>query len=273
MSYYKVFGLDREPFSTSPDPRFFYGTLSHLTALRRLEINIRLKRGLSLVFGDVGTGKTVLCRVLAQEFRGERDVEFHLLFDPDCESKTEFLAMLARMFRLKNDPARPRACKEAVERYLFRQGVDRGKTVVCVIDEGQKLSIENLELLRTLLNYETNEYKLLQLVIMAQVELTAKLDKMPNFTDRASLKYTINPLDERECARMVAYRLKQAGYNGRRHLFSDDALRTVSVYARGYPRRIAMLCHESLKNAVMQGRYRVEADGVEKAARSLRMVL
>lgn len=271
MSYYSLFGLEREPFSTSPDPDFFFRSLSHITALRRLELNIRLRRGVSLICGDVGTGKTVLCRVLAQEFAREERVDLHMLFDPDFDSKTEFLATLCRMFRIRVRGHAALAYKEALERYLFRQAVAKGKIIVCIIDEGQKLSLDNLELLRTLLNYETNECKLMQLVIMGQPEMVPKMESMRNFLDRISLKYTINPLDEKECAELILFRLRQAGYSGHRHLFHDDALRSIYGYTQGYPRRIAMLCHDALKKSISYGKLMVDAESVDMAYREIRL--
>jgi len=269
MSYFALLGLEREPFSTSPDPDFFYRSLSHITALRRLELNIRLRRGVSLICGDVGTGKTVLCRVLAQEFARDGRVDLHMLLDPDFDSKAEFLATLCRVFRVKSRGPSALAHKEALERHLFRQGASRGRISVCIIDEGQKLSTDNLELLRTLLNYETSDYKLLQLVIMGQPEMVPKMEAMRNFLDRVSLKYTINPLGEKECGELIMFRLRQAGYSGRKHLFDDAALRSIYLNTQGVPRRIAMLCHEALKKSIMHGKLIADAESVERAAREI----
>lgn len=273
MSYFKLLGLEREPFSTSPDPHFFYGSMSHLTALRRLELSIRLRRGLSLIFGDVGMGKTVLCRVLAQEFLKDAHVVLHMMLDPDCSDQKEFVQTLSRMFKIRSAGDTVLSHKEELERFLFQQGVRRGRIIVCVIDEGQKLSRQNLELLRTLLNYETNEYKLLQLVIFAQNELVPVVQAMPNLLDRASLRYTLNPLDEAECAQLISFRLKQAGYAGRKHLFSDESMRLISRYTKGYPRKIAMLCHDALKTTLIQGRFLVEPECIQQAALNLELPL
>ncbi len=90
MSYYQNLGLNKEPFSTSPDPAFLYRSMAHSSALNRLEIAIRLKRGLSLIFGDVGTGKTTLLRALLQEFAQDQDFIFHMIFDPDYNSEFQF---------------------------------------------------------------------------------------------------------------------------------------------------------------------------------------
>jgi len=108
-----------------------------------------------------------------------------------------------------------------------------------------------LEILRTLLNYETNEYKLLQLIIMSQMELFPKIKKIKNFTDRIALKYIINPLDETETSQMINYRLRQAGYTSHKELFTEPAIRLIYKQTQGYPRKISILCHNALEAAVM----------------------
>ena len=263
MSYYKVLGLEREPFSTSPDPSFFYRSLSHESALKRLEIAIRLRRGLSIVLGDVGTGKTTLARTLLQAFKEEDDFVFHMILDPSYKSEFQFLQYLMRIFGISTEFKSTLDFKEALEKYLFHKGVDEDKTIVLLIDEGQKMNLENLEVLRTLLNYETNEYKLLQLIIMAQMELVPRIKRIHNFTDRVALKYTINPLDEKETKELIDFRLRQAGYKYQRSLFTEEAVRLIYQHTQGYPRKIAMACHDALEATVMKERSVVEADIID----------
>ncbi len=261
MSYYSALNLKLEPFSTSPDPSFFYHSLAHTTALRRLEISIRLKRGLCLILGDVGTGKTTLSRALFQLFNGEEnDFIFHMILDPDFKSEYQFLACLTKMFGVSPFFRSTIDHREAIEKYLFQKGVEEKKTVVLLIDEGQKLTQPFLEILRTLLNYETNEFKLLQLVIMSQMELLPRVKKIRNFTDRVSLKYIINPLDEGETKEMIDFRLHQAGLNGGRSLFTHEAVKRIYEYSQGYPRRISMVCHNALERLVMENRQSVTDD-------------
>lgn len=264
MSYYTVLDLKQEPFSTSPDPLFFYRSREHTTALQRLEISIRLKRGLSLILGDVGTGKTTLSRALFQTFSGEDDqFIFHMILDPDFKTEYQFLSCLTKMFGVSPFFRSSIDHREAIEKYLFQKGVEQKKTVILLVDEGQKLSQPFLEILRTLLNYETNEYKLLQLIIMAQMELLPRVKKIRNFMDRVSLKYIINPLDEIETKEMIEFRLKQAGYNGRRILFSLEAIKRIYEFSQGYPRKISLLCHNALEKLVMEGREMVNEDLID----------
>ena len=252
MSYYTVLGLDKEPFSTSPDPIFFYRSSAHDSALKRLEIAIRLRRGLSLIMGDIGTGKTTLSRTLLQSFDNEDGFIFHIILDPNYKSEFQFLTSLVKLFGVEPEFKSTLDYKEAIERYLFKKGVEENKTIVLLVDEGQKLTLDHLEILRILLNYETNEYKLLQLVILAQVELLPKLRRVRNFMDRVSLKYMINPLDEKETMGMIDFRLKQAGYARDIPLFTEEAIKLIYGQSQGYPRKIAMLCHDALELIVMK---------------------
>ena len=252
MSYYEVLSLQKEPFSTSPDPFFFYRSSAHETAIKRLEIAIRLRRGLSLILGDVGTGKTTLGRTLLQNFSQEDDFIFHMILDPIYKSEFQFLSSLGRMFGANPDGRSTLDYKDAMEKYLFQKGVDEDKIIILLIDEGQKLTPTSLEILRTLLNYETNEYKLLQVVILAQMEVLPRIKRIKNFFDRITLKYIINPLDEGETEDMIEFRLRQAGYNSGEKLFSDGAIKLIYEYTMGYPRKIAVLCHNALEELVMK---------------------
>jgi general secretion pathway protein A len=267
MSYYTVLGLSREPFSTSPDPSFFFRSSSHVQALTRLEIAIRLRRGLSLILGDVGTGKTTLARTLVSGFPPEDRFTFHMILDPSFDSEYQFLLQLCHLFGVRPAFKSALDCREAIEHHLFHGGVMEGSTTVLVVDEGQKLSLDMLENLRVLLNYETNDYKLLQVVIFAQMELLGRVRRIMNFIDRAALKYIINPLSEEETAQMIRFRLASAGLGAQRELFEPEAIRRIYQFTQGYPRKIALLCHNALEALVMHDRACVDAALVEDLIR------
>jgi len=269
MSYFKVLGFEKEPFSTSPDPDFFFLSREHETAMTNILIELRLKRGLSVILGDVGTGKTTLSRKLIQELRDREDFVFHIILDPSFENEELFLTSLVKNFEINintgNDaPAAILILRECLERFLFQKGVTENKTVTLIIDEAQKLNESSLEVLRVLLNYETNEFKLLQLVLLGQLELLPKINYIANFFDRISFKYTLNPLDFKETKEMIEFRIKQAGYATSMQLFSDEAIDEIHRYTHGYPRRITMFCHRALKNLVLKNKFVIDASLIQE---------
>jgi len=253
MSYYRVLGLDREPFSTSPDPAFFYQSERHRAALANLIIEFRLKRGLSVVLGDIGTGKTTLGRKLIQMLKERERFIFHMILDPTYPTEDLFFAALTRTLGVGPSAPLPTLVdyRDTLEQFLFRKGIEERQTVVLVIDEAHKLNAVSLESLRVLLNYETNEAKLLQVVLLGQTELLPLLTGMPNLLDRVSLKCTLEPLELAETRRVIQFRLREAGYRSRVPLFTDDAIHAIYDYSEGYPRRIAMICHQALRALVM----------------------
>ena len=267
MSYFKLLGLEREPFSTSPDPQFFFLSAAHRAALYRLRISVKLQRGLCLLLGDVGTGKTTLSRRLAQVLPQDGPIDLHVLLNPYVTSEEQFLVALMETFHLEL-PASPsvRTMLGAIERHLFTRGVEKGRIVTLIIDEAQQLPLAALELLRGLLNYETQDVKLLQLILLAQTDFLPTLRGIRNLWDRMSLRYVLNPLDERETKELIHFRLAQAGFRSREPLFADEAIREIYYATQGYPRRIALLCHDALERLVMDSQPTVSVDLIRRLA-------
>ena len=264
MSYYTILGFNQEPFSTSPDPEFFYLTKEHDMALTNILIELHLKRGLSVIFGDVGTGKTSLSRMLIQELRKRTQMLFHFILNPVYTDERQFLGALIRNFGVDGEfgmdllRADVVELRDVFEKFLIHKVIEEKRTIILIIDEAQKIDAATLETLRILLNFETNEYKLLQLVLLGQLELYPKITHLPNFMDRISFKYTLNPLDARETKELISFRVKTAGYNSRMELFLDEAISEIYSYTRGYPRKITKLCHQVLKELILQNKHAVD---------------
>ena len=257
IGYYSLLGFEKEPFATSPDPGFFYPTKQHEMALTNLLIELRLRRGLSVIFGDVGTGKTTLSRKLLHELNKRGDMIFHMILDPAFSNENQFLASLVRNFSIKLPKgvdvktADIVDLRDYIEKFLIQKTIEEDRTIILIIDEAQKLDYSTLEALRILLNFETNDHKLIQIVLLGQLELYAKVVNMSNFMDRISFKFTLNPLDVVETKELINFRIIKAGYKGEKKLFLDEALSEIYSNTKGYPRKINMLCHKTLKEIVM----------------------
>ena len=257
MDYFKLSNFEKEPFSNTPDPGLFYHSKQHLDALQQLEISVRLKRGLNVVLGDIGTGKTTLSRQLIQKISDDEDIEYYLILDPGFDSPRSFLIHLLSVFQKDecHEDADENQLKEQIKKYLFAKGVDKGINIVVIIDEGQKLSLDCIEILRELLNFETNEHKLLQIVIFAQKEFKSSLDKVQNFKDRINLFYRLNPLNFKESKGLIQYRLRKCLPRGEdSSFFSGFGYYLVYRTSQGFPRRIVNLCHQIILSMIMQNR-------------------
>lgn len=253
VEYYELAGLTSEPFSTSPDPDFFYLSKQHKKCLDRLEIALRLRRGLSVIMGSVGMGKTTLSRKLVRVFENDTKYDFYLILDPKFDSEFEFLNHLIDLFQVESNGRSVLECKNILEHFLLQRGVDEDRVVILIIDEGQNLTAEYLEVLRTLLNFETDEFKLLQLVIFAQPEFRRLFRKHKNFQDRITLGFVLNPVNLEDTKHLINYRIEQAGYQGNSDLFSATAIERIYQYSEGYPRRITSFCHNLLVEMITAG--------------------
>ena len=218
MDYYKLFDFKIEPFSNSPDPRLFYQSKNHLKVLQKLEISIRLKRGLNVVIGDIGLGKTTVSRQMIKNISNDKSIEYYLILDPGFRDSYGFLFhILQLMEKTAPDPdVDENTIKEKIKSFLFTHGIDNNKNIVLIIDEGQKLSLDNLEVLRELLNFETNDQKLLQIVIFAQNEFEQSLNKVKNFQDRINFRYNLTTLNFEESKKLIQYRLHKSFVTGKK---------------------------------------------------------
>jgi len=251
MEYFNILNIKKEPFSNSPEPEFLFQSPPITSCLQMLELSVRLRRGLNVVIGDVGTGKTTLCRKLIQDLSftaaDSPEVETHLLLDPALTSTNEFLQTVALLLGIKDfDPQESEwNLKEIIKNYLFSKGVDEGKIIVLIIDEGQKIPKDCMEVLREFLNYETNNLKLLQIVIFAQEEFKATLKNHHNLSDRVNFLYYLKPFNFKYMRAMINHRISIAReYDIAQPLFSFLGLALIYIATRGYPRKVVSLCHQ-----------------------------
>ena len=258
MDYFSILNLEREPFSNSPDPAFFYQSAQHTACLQQLELAIRLRRGLNVVIGHVGTGKTTLCREIIRRLDSDDTISTCLMLDPGMRSDNAFLSAVVEQLTGQAPPQDWTADrkKEAIKQFLFEKGVAENHTTALIIDEGQKMAPSCLEILREFLNYETNTHKLLQIVIFAQKEFDQIIADTPNFADRINLRLDMHPLGFRETMALIHFRIQVSGGGPAGRLFSWPAMAAVFLITHGYPRRIIHLCHRILLTLIIQNRSR-----------------
>jgi len=254
MDYYKLFDFEIEPFSNSPDPRLFYQSKGHIEVLQKLEISIRLKRGLNIITGDIGIGKTTISRQLVQKLSLDKNIEYFLILDPGFKDSQGFLSHIFQLLEPDAHEANlnENNLKERIKNCLFNRAVDENRILVLIIDEGQKLSLENLEVLREFLNFETNDKKMLQIVIFAQNEFTQSLDSVKNLQDRINFRYNLTTLNFQESRSLIQYRLQRSTVTGKkRKIFSMAAFIAIYLFSRGSPRKMVNLCHHLILELII----------------------
>lgn len=266
MSYLELLSLTREPFSNSPDPEAYYAAETHSLCLNRLEIAIRLKRGLNVVLGEVGTGKSTICRKLVQTLSAQPDFTVFCLLDGGAESAASFLKMLCTHFGVVWDGRDTAEAIDKIEGCVLKLALEEKRQLVLLIDEGQKLTPEALEILRVLLNFETNTEKLLQIVIFAQPEFRAVMDSIPNFRDRVNECLVLSPLSEKESLALLRHRLNLSGGEAAEKLFTTSALKALYQAGEGRPRPMIRLAHQALLNLLMTNQKTVSAPLVRAQA-------
>lgn len=248
--YKAFFGLNRNPFEIGPDPFFFYPTARHNEALANLYYGIRKKKGFVVVTGEVGTGKTLLIRCLMDALQRSQ-IEFAYVFNTQL-SPDEFLRYVVGDFglSLSASPGKSEMLLALNEHLIRRHG--RGQTTALIVDEAQNLHREVLEEIRLLTNLETTRQKLLQIVLVGQPELDAKLDsvKLRQLKQRIALRCNLEPLSLEETPTYVQRRLELAGAGKRAgDIFSKAAIPRIHHYSHGIPRLINTICENALLSA------------------------
>jgi len=258
-------GLQEPPFSLSPDPRYFYLSSQHRTTLSKTSYTVSQRQGLSVIFGDIGTGKTTIARRLFQQYTDRPDYRAAYIPTPQYRSAFQVLKAICAEFGLP--PKASRAAQMAVFQAFLVESLEQGQSVVLIVDEAQLLAGPEFELLRQLLNFELDDRKLIQIVILGQNQLRYKLDQKPELESRAAALSTLDPLDFPDTRGMVEFRLMVAGR--RESLFTDDAMAVIFDYSRGVPRRVCRLGLHVLPTAVEEKVRMIDHDLVTRVAEGL----
>jgi len=267
--YCDHFGFERMPFSITPDTSFAYSSSCQRNALNVLLMATDAGEGFIKITGEVGSGKTLLCRRFLARLAAanESRKRFRTAYVPNpCLRPLTLLMTIASEFKLRvPDPDSESSLLNSINRALLRYAA-RGEQVVVCLDEAQSMPVETLESLRLLSNMETEQRKLIQVVLVGQRELDAKLahDNLRQLRSRITFSYRLGSLSLAETSAYLEHRAKVAGYrNGTP--FTDKAVRRIYSAARGLPRRINILAHKALLAAYGQGADRVDLAHVNAA--------
>ena len=266
--YTEYFGLKDNPFSIVPDPRFLYMSEGHREALAHLVYGINNDSGFILLTGEVGTGKTLVCRCLLEQIPDNCETAF--ILNPKV-TVTELLATICDEFGIDypKDTESVKVFVAKISDYLL-QIHERGRRAILIIEEAQNLSVDVLEQIRLLTNLETSRQKLLQIIMVGQPELLDLLARpaLRQLSQRITARYHLGPLSKKEIPTYVRHRLSVAGLV-RGELFPSSTMDVLFRLTGGVPRLINLICDRALLGAFVQGKEKVDRKTLSTAAREV----
>jgi general secretion pathway protein A len=274
--YEEYYGFTEKPFSLTPDPRYLYKSESHGSAFELLQYAVRRREGFVVVTGDIGTGKTTLCRAVMGQL--DRKTFTALVLNPFL-SEDDLLRFILQDFGVVSREEIKRGRLAGVSKQELIDTLNRfllsllplGASAVLILDEAQNLPRHVLEQIRILSNLETDKEKLLQIVLVGQLNLKESLRgaDLRQLDQRVSIRYELEPLTRDETAAYIAHRLVIAGDGGVAVSFTPAAIDLVHRCTRGIPRLINLVCDRSLLCGYSERSIKVQPDMVRRAATSL----
>ncbi|MBU0680702.1 MAG: AAA family ATPase [Proteobacteria bacterium] len=265
--YKEHFGFTVAPFSIAPDPHILYMSERHKEALAHLFYGMRVDGGFVMLTGEVGTGKTTICRCLLEQVPENTDIAF--IFNPKLTVE-ELLSTICDEFGIHHQENQHsiKFYVDHINSFLLHSHAN-GRKAVLIIDEAQNLSTDVLEQIRLLTNLETNTQKLLQIILLGQPELAKMLQQpeLRQLAQRITARYHLTPLSEKEVGSYVAHRLARAG--GRNRIFPESTIKTLFKLSNGTPRLINIICDRSLLGTYVQDQDTVTIATIKKAAREV----
>jgi general secretion pathway protein A len=265
--YLKLFGLSKAPFSTTPDPAFAFATREHQLALAKIAYYTEERRGMFLLMGEVGTGKTTISHLSLNRWRSDpnRFTAAHIT-DPSPRSPAAFLRLVLASFGIPT--TRNLLDLKAAFRSFLVEQYKAGLTVILLVDEAQAIHSANLDTLQAMVNEQTQTAKLLQVVLLAQPNFEFKLAQKPALRSRIAGGTTLNPLTPAEAIDLLRHRMNVAGGDFDR-VFPESTHRTLYSATNGVPRDLCVLCDGALLNALALNRRRVDEEILDMALKDM----
>jgi general secretion pathway protein A len=254
--YEAYWGLQEPAFSLTPDPRFLYLSRGHEDALMMLHYAISRNKGAAMLCGDIGLGKTTISRKLL-EFLDPNTYRVVMIVNPIL-TPVQIMQEILTQLDLETTSRNRQVLVQMLHDKLIEM-YERGQRVVLIIDEAHLIrSTGTLEELRLLLNCQMNDQFLINLLLLGQLELRPKLEKVPALQQRISIRYTIKPLDVQETGSMIDFRLRTGGFTGEINPFTPDAIYEIHKYSGGTPRLISQAADNALLVGCMQKLKRID---------------
>jgi general secretion pathway protein A len=266
--YHQYFGFNKSPFSIAPDPHNVYMSLQHREALAHLLFGVTAGGGFVLLTGEIGTGKTTMCRCLLEQLPPTCDVAF--IFNPKLTALDLLLTICDELhIELGAAVKSTKTLVDRINAHLLNAHAN-GRNTLLIIDEAQNLSADVLEQMRLLTNLETNECKLLQIILLGQPELRQKLARpeLAQLAQRIIARFHLGPLAKGDLASYVSHRMTTAG--SQRQLIPRSLLPALFRASRGVPRVVNVVCDRALLGAYVEGKQQVDGKVLAKAVREVR---
>jgi general secretion pathway protein A len=264
--YHEYYGLTEAPFDITPNPRFLFYSAKHREAYNHLLYGIRERKGFVQLTGEVGAGKTTLCRAMLEQL--DQHYSTALILNP-VMNPDQLMRAIAIEFGLPVNTLDRFETLAVLNEFLLQQ-VERGKDTVLIIDEAQDLTDDLLEQVRLLSNLETDDRKLLQIVLMGQPELRDRLNayKLRQLRQRITVRYHLRPLNRAEVAQYICHRLEVSGANGR-PAFTSPAIWRVHKYSGGVPRLVNAVCDKAMLAGFVNQSDKINWSMIGRAIREL----
>ncbi|MBL7084755.1 MAG: AAA family ATPase [Candidatus Omnitrophica bacterium] len=264
--YERFFSLNEKPFNVTSDPSFLFFSRRHKEAFSHLIYGIKERKGFLEITGEIGTGKTTLCKALLNSL--DKETKTALILNPDL-SKFQLLKTMLQDLGIEFKKDSGVSLLTRLNEFLLEQ-LSCGNNVVLIIDEAQNLRSSLLEQIRLLSNLETEKEKLLQIVLVGQPELREKLNsaKLKQLRQRISVRYHILPLDRDEISKYIKHRLSVAG-SGNSVNFTKEAVEQLYEYSQGVPRLINILCDKVLLAAFVKETRAITLEMIKKCIAEL----
>lgn len=268
--YNEYYQLKENPFNTTADPDFFFSSKTHSEAVANLIYGIEQRKGIIVVTGEIGTGKTTLCRKIFK--LSTKRIKFALVLNPKC-SEIQLLQMIVHDLGIVTQSKNKYGLVQALNEFLIAESI-QGNNIVVVIDEAQHLSVKQLEQVRLLSNLETEKEKLLQIILVGQPELYDKLQlpELRQLRQRVAVHFHVQPLGKEDVKQYIHHRISKAVVDpdlSRQVEFTDQAIDSIFHFTQGSPRTINILCDRALLAGYVADTYSIDDEIIKNCAKEI----